>query len=203
MVPDLLALMGGPRAVEPVVADMVLPLDGHVPEHAGEKLGLGQGHGLLGVIMMITIAERHALRRGRDDAMILDGTAAQVAREVGCDAIAMTVGALDADIPRLARDRSQDLGPVLGCPGWRQVHFARGVRLIEPADPLATELGLEHPDREQVAVFERAPLLAIEPATGNQDMHMRMEAQGAPPGVQGTEQAHLRAEVPCIPEQLL
>ena len=41
VVPDLLALIGSPSGIEPVIAHVVLTFDWHMPEHAFDELRLG------------------------------------------------------------------------------------------------------------------------------------------------------------------
>lgn len=145
---DLLALVCGSRAVEAVVAHAMLAFDRHVPEHAGQELRLGERQGLLVIVVMIAVAKGHALRRGRHDSVILDGTTTQIAREVVRDPMTMAIGALDADIPGLARDRSQDLCPTIRRPVRWQAKRTGGVSVIEPGEPFAAKLGFDHPDGE-------------------------------------------------------
>jgi hypothetical protein len=79
-----------------------------------------------------------------------------------------------------------------------------GIGVIEPGQPLAAKFGFHHPDRQQVALLDRAPLARpIQAAARDEDVHMRVETQGPPPGVQRAEQADLGAEIPVIAQQLV
>lgn len=116
----------------------------------------------------------------------------------------MTIGPLDADIPGRSRDRSQHLCPALQRPVRGEREVTGGVGVIEPGEPFSAELGFNDPDWQQIAVLDRAPrAIPIQATSRDEDMHVRMEAQRSPPGVQRAEQTDLGSEVLVIAQQLL
>ena len=190
-------------AVEAVVANAVLSLDGDVPQGAFDELFGFHGEGALFSVVVVSVAEAYLVVIFAEDAVVFDRAAVDVARQVVGNAFSVPIRPLDADVPGFFCDLAQDALPVVCCPLGGQVEVAFGVGLVEPVQPFAAKFGFDHANGQQEVFFDVSPGAAIPAAAGDEQVDVRVEGLGASPGVEGGEEADFGAEVAFVPEQLL
>jgi len=185
--------------VEPVVPHGVAVGDRNVLKDSIEELKVGQLHRLAAAVTMIRVPEPDEAVVHAEDAPVGDRPAFDVSGQIGGHAVAVSVLTLDANVPLLLLESGQQTEQIMRAHAVWQSEQAIAEGLADEGDHLALVQGTHQAGREKVSLSGLAPVaFAIQATTGNQTVYVRVQDQCATPGMEGTDQARLGAEVPVI-----
>jgi hypothetical protein len=144
---------------------------------------------------VVAVAEGHPAVVEVEDAVVGDGNAIDVAPEVADEVLRGVEGGLGMDDPVVAVQADQQLLPVavVGQLGRAAGEGADGAQVLQGAQ----EDGAEHRregergEEEVLRCPDEGAAVALERAAGDQAMHVRMQLQGLPPGVQHRDDAEI------------
>ena len=174
-----------------------------MPKHTpDERVGL-QGRVFVLAIAVVGVIKVYALRAHVQRAFVAHWPTLDVACQIQGHASPVCIRLADLDVPVPGVLPADALAPVLRIVLGRQLQAVLGQGVAQACQELATKQGAQGFDRHQVIAQAATPLVRIVQATGaDQAVHMRVQAQGAPPGVQGHQQARCGAQVARVAAQL-
>jgi len=156
----------------------------------------------LAPVAMVGVLEPDSVRVDADQALVSDRASPQVAAEVGDDAPRVRVALGDMHVPLPAPETTQEVGqPRLRESGGEHQATLRLV-FAEGCQELAPEECADDAEGQQEAVAHGFEPATVPSAPGDQGVDVRVEAQGASPGVQRGEHPGACTEVLLVGEKL-